>query len=420
LTPYFKDGVLFMGDEKTAPRLDLSGLKIDPNAKTVKKSGKPWMLIGILAMLLILAFAAYGLLSAQKMEVTVMTVQNPGGHQINSVLNASGYVTPRLRSTIAAKITGRVKEMLVEEGMKVKEGDVLARLDDSDAQASFHASEAERNASVSGLHELEINLDEAQKNLERIKTLKAEGIMDQQSLDKAQATADGLKARLEMTRDQVKAVEAKMKMAEIEIENCVIRAPFSGIAVSKDAQVGEVVSPVSSGGHTRTGISTIVDMTSLEIEVDVNESYISKVTIDQKVKATLDAYPDWIMDGKVRTIIPTADRQKATVKVRISFDQLDEKIIPDMGVKVAFLNGESEKKEASQVRAIVPKEVLRQARGKTVVYVVKTGKLEERVVTTGASGTSGIEILSGVMPGEQLVLSGPPTLRDGQAVHVQS
>jgi HlyD family secretion protein len=138
------------------------------------------------------------------------------------------------------------------------------------------------------------------------------------------------------------------------------------------------------------------------------------------VKATLDAYPDWIMDGKVRTIIPTADRQKATVKVRISFDQLDEKIIPDMGVKVAFLNGESEKKEASQVRAIVPKEVLRQARGKTVVYVVKTGKLEERVVTTGASGTSGIEILSGVMPGEQLVLSGPPTLRDGQAVHVQS
>jgi len=408
-----------MSDEKTAPRLDLSGLKIDPNAKTLKKSSKPWLLLGILCVLIVLALSAYAWVSAQKAEVTVMTVQNPGESQINSVLNASGYVTPRLRATIAAKITGRVKEMLVEEGMQVKQGDILARLDDSDAQASFNAAEAERNAAVSGLHELEINLEEAQKNLERIKTLKAEGIVDQQSLDKAQAAADGLKARLQMTQDQVKAVEAKMKMAEIEIENCVIRAPFSGIAVSKDAQVGEVVSPVSAGAHTRTGISTLVDMTSLEIEVDVNESYISKVTIGQKVKATLDAYPDWIMGGKVRTIIPTADRQKATVKVRISFDELDGKIIPDMGVKVAFLNDEGEMKETSQVRAIVPKEVLRQARGKTVVYVVKTGKLEERVVTTGASGSSGVEILSGVMPGEQLVLSGPAVLQDGQDVHVR-
>ena len=408
-----------MIETKNSKERDLSSLRIDPKAKhSSSRSNKSivWIALGLIVIACVCGFL---FLKGQKIQVEVATARPAGGIAGMTILNASGYVTPRRRATVAAKITGRIKEMLVEEGMKVEKGQVLALLDDADAKATYESAKADRDVAKASIPELEINLTDAERTYKRNAGLVEKGVVDTQTFEKSEALFHGLKARLNQAKGQVKAAEAKMKVAKREIENCTIRAPFSGIAVSKDAQVGEIVSPMSAGGSfTRTGISTIVDMSSLEIEVDVNESYIAKVTMDQKVEATLDAYPDWHIPAKVRTVIPTADRQKATVKVRIAFDQLDPRILPDMGVKVAFLN-EAPSESQSQVKALIPKEALREVEGRKIVFVVKNDRLEQRVVTPGNLSGDEIGILAGIMPGEQLVVKGPNSMKDGQKVKIK-
>jgi len=335
------------------------------------------------------------------------------------VLNASGYVTPRRRSTVAAKITGRVEEMMVEEGMNVEAGQVLARIDDADARKLLGSAQAEYDVARAAIAELEVNCADAKRTLQRIERLQGEKVSSQQDLDRAQAAVDSLKARLALAGEQVRSARARIEVARQDVENCTVRAPFSGIAVSKDAQVGEMVSPISAGGgFTRTGIATIVDMGSLEIEVDVNESYIAKVGIGQAVEATLDAYPDWRIPGAVRTIIPTADRQKATVKVRIAFAALDPRILPDMGVKVSFLSGEKSVQD-SQVRTLIPRQALREIEGKQVVFQYREGRLALRTVTVGSKQASEVEVLEGISPGDTVVVSGPANLKDGQRAQVE-
>jgi len=224
----------------------------------------------------------------------------------------------------------------------------------------------------------------------------------------------------------VAAAESRIAVAQQAVDNCTIRAPFAGIVVSKDAQVGEMVSPISAGGgFTRTGIATIVDMKSNEIEVDVNESYIARVVPHQKVKATLDAYPDKQLDAKVRTVIPTADRQKATVKVRITFDKLEDFILPDMGVKVAFLEDEPRpstdrsKDKGPQAVAFIPKGAVRSDSNTSFVFLVRDGKVERRAVSVGIDRGTDVAILAGVTPGDSLVVKGPENLRDGDKVEIR-
>jgi RND family efflux transporter MFP subunit len=235
-----------------------------------------------------------------------------------------------------------------------------------------------------------------------------------------------MKAQIAQAHEQVNAADSKMSIDRQNIENCIVRSPFDGIAVSKDAQPGEMVSPISAGGgFTRTGISTIVDMNSNEIEVDVNENYIARVKPGQKVIATLDAYPDWQIPAHVRTIIPTADREKGTVKVRASFDHLDPRILPDMGVKVAFLDEEpvakkpglrDEKPPASKAVAMVPPQAVHTVNGQSAVFLFHDGTLERRAVRTGVLRGPNIEVLAGVAPGDIVVISGPPELHDGEQV----
>src|SRR5205823_8260399 len=214
-------------------------------------------------------------------------------------------------------------------------------LDDSDYKRALDSAKADRDASQASIADFQVQLRNAEIQLKRAQELRDSGIQTQEALDNARTAADSLRAKIALTKEQVAAAQSRIAVAQQSVDNCVIRAPFPGIVVSKDAQVGEMVSPISAGGgFTRTGIATIVDMKSNEIEVDVNESYIARVVPHQKVKATLDAYPDKQLDAKVRTVIPTADRQKATVKVRITFDKLEDFILPDMGVKVAFLEDE--------------------------------------------------------------------------------
>jgi RND family efflux transporter MFP subunit len=333
-------------------------------------------------------------------------------------------VTARRRATVSSKITGKVVEVNVEEGMAVKEGQVLARLDDANARAALLLAEAQAEAARQAVAEMEVRLAEARVTLRRRFQLVKDGLATQAEVDQAQAEVDSIAARIAAARQQVRVAESQVAVQQTDLDNTVIRAPFSGVAISKDAQPGEMVSPVSAGGgFTRTGISTIVDMRSLEIEVDVNEAYINRVTPGQSVSAMLDAYPDWQIPARVITMVPTADRQKATVLVRIGFNELDPRILPDMGVKVTFLREEEDTSSSETVvrnRAVmVPKVAVRTENYQTVVFVVKGDRVERRAVKVGGTDGDRVEILAGLQSGEQVVSPVPATLSDGTAVVVK-
>lgn len=398
-------------NQQTIP--DLSALKIDHSVRSTKKAG-PSKLIGLGIAVLCIGAIILIAISASKKNVVEVTQARPyTQHEGAAVLNASGYVTPRQRATVAAKITGRVQKMLVEEGMHVVEGQVLALLDSSDARERLRAAEADFEVARAAVADLQVNLEDARRTLARVQNLHRDGVASDQDFDKAAAAVNSLQARLKLAQEQVEAAQRRRDVAAQDVENCVVRAPFAGIVVSKDAQVGEMVSPISAGGgFTRTGIATIVDMESLEIEVDVNESYISKVSIGQKVDAALDAYPDWHLPATVRTIIPTADRQKATVKVRIAFDRLDSKILPDMGVKVTFLS--SAQKTEGHTSVLVKREALREGDNGWYVFVFENGRIRQRPVVLGEMLANDSEIVGGLAPGDQVVVSSSEPLRDGQ------
>jgi RND family efflux transporter MFP subunit len=407
-------------DEKRESTLpDLSALRIDPQARPNSRKDKRVSLVVTAGVAILLLLTGIVLLKNRKVTVEVTAARAAVQGKGAVILNASGYVTPRRRATVAAKITGRVQELLVEEGMHVEAGQVLARLDDSDAKARVASARTNHEVALAAIAELEVNLADANRTLHRTESLRSEGVASQQDLDHAQAAADALKARIALTKGQVRYAKAQLDVALQDLDNCTVRSPFKGIAVSKDAQIGEMVSPVSAGGgFTRTGIATIVDMNSLEIEVDVNESYIAKVSTGQKVEATLDAYPDWQIPSTVRTVIPTADRQKATVKVRIAFDALDPRILPDMGVKVSFLNNEETSKNTG-ARTLIPRKAVRDVDGKQVVFQFKEGKLTMRPVKLGQTRGNEIEVLEGIAAGDQVVVNGPERLGDGRRAEIK-
>ncbi|HXH49342.1 MAG TPA: efflux RND transporter periplasmic adaptor subunit [Terriglobia bacterium] len=406
------------------PNADLSSLKIRDSARSKGVRGKILRIFSASLGVLILVIGGVLAFRTQTPGVEVAGALPANSPQAETLLNASGYVTPRRRATVAAKITGRVTGVFFEEGMSVKEGQLLARLDDSDANRALNAAIADRNASRAAIADLEVQLKYAEIQLRRTQQLVAEKVQSQEALDTARTNVDSLKARILLARDQVAASEARVLSAQQGVDNCIINAPFGGIVVSKDAQVGEMVSPISAGGgFTRTGIATIVDMNSNEIEVDVNEAYIARVHRGQKVMATLDAYPDWHIPSHVRTVIPTADRDKGTVKVRITFDKLDPRILPDMGVKVAFLNepdtAKKTKAHGATARAIIPEAAVRGTGAKSYVFAVRDGKVERRAVTLGQTISHNVEVMAGVNPGDELVVRGPENLHDGMKVEIR-
>ena len=330
---------------------DLSGLKIEERERGDRAGRHTWRGFALAGLALLIVIAAAVILRGRVPAVEVATVRPGGDSAAAALLNASGYVTPRRRATVAAKITARVVDVYVDEGMTVSEGQVLARLDDADARRRLTAARTQRDATAARIRNLEVNLANAEREFHRQTELDKSGFTSAQEVDAARTTAESLRAQIDATREEVRAADAQIAVAQQDVDNCTVRAPFAGVVVSKDAQRGEMVSPISAGGgFTRTGIATIVDMDSIEIEVDVNESYIARVEPGQRVEAVLDAYPDWRIPAKVRTVIPTADRQKATVKVRISFDTLDPRILPDMGVKVSFLAAEQPSGQAPPAR----------------------------------------------------------------------
>ncbi len=398
---------------------DLGALRIDAHKRGSRKPGKR---IALFLLVLVAALVASGGVYAymhQAPSVQVATVDSPdNGPQ--ALLNASGYVTPQRRATVAAKITGRVTGVFFTEGMHVNKGFVLATLDDSDAQRSLASAKADRNASQANILDLQVQLKNAQIELHRVQELRAAGVQSQEALDDETMAADSLRAKIDYAQAEVLAAEARIEEAQQAVDNCIISAPFDGIIVSKDAQVGEMVSPISAGGgFTRTGIATIVDMASNEIEVDVNENYIARVRPGQEVTAVLDAYPDWKIPCHVRTIIPTADRQKATVEVRVAFDKLDPRILPDMGVKVTFLGEQEKQAKGAPVGVMVPQNSVHSDNGQTIVFLVKDDHVERCAVKVGTTNGAQTQILAGLTPGDTVVVGGPGDLRDGETVAIR-
>jgi len=396
----------------------LEGLRIHRSDDDVRRTGVRWWIVAPVVVL-VLAVSAWLFLRGGRKEVRVAAakVLSTGGAPA-SVLNATGYVTARRQATVSSKVTGKIVEVFIEEGMQVKAGQELARLDAAYASKGLGLAQAEAAAAASALEETRVRIREAQLDYDRAARLAQSEISSKADVDRARAQLEAAKARLAAQTDQLGTARQQIELQRQNVEDLIIRAPFDGIVVSKDAQPGEMISPVSAGGgFTRTGICTIVDMESLEIEVDVNEAYIGRVSPNQRVEAVLDAYPDWRIPGHVITAVPTADRQKATVKVRIAFDERDQRVLPDMGVKVSFITSETAAAAVSP-GVQVPKAAVRRDGETDVVFVVKDEKAERRAVKVVSTEGDLVRLASGVTGSEQVVIEGPE-LQDGDKVEVK-
>jgi RND family efflux transporter MFP subunit len=391
-----------------------------------EERGRPgfrWLPVLLLALVALSAAAwFFGARQVPVAAVRTAVAREAQSREGATVLNASGYVTARRQATVSAKFTGRVTEVLIEEGMVVEEGQVLARLDDSNLRPALALAEAQLVSAQRGAQETEALLTEARLNFERSVQLVERKLASAAELDRSRALARSLEAQLERKQADVEVAARQVDIYRQQMEDTIIRAPFAGIVVAKNAQPGEMISPVSAGGgFTRTGIGTIVDMSSLEIGIDVNEAYINRVTPDQAVVATLDAYPDWSIPCHVIAIIPTADRERATVGVRVGFDALDPRILPDMGVKVAFQDVEPDGGVALAAGGVaVPAAAVRREQDRGYVFVVRNGIAERRAVAASQERNGTILVQSGLAPGEIVVIEATSELTDGAAVREKS
>ncbi|MFL2725777.1 MAG: efflux RND transporter periplasmic adaptor subunit [Gammaproteobacteria bacterium] len=375
----------------------LNDLKIDrsednePESSFIKRLG--FVLVSIIILFLVLT--QLGFLSQDEIiEVDAYKAKsaNQSNNSTSSVLDASGYVTARMQATVSSKITGKVLEVYIEEGMFVEKDQILAQLDDSTVQAELKFAETQ--------------LQEARRVFNRTLELRKDNLASQASLDAAESQLDGLKARLDIS----KQIVSDMK----------IRAPFSGVVINKAAQPGEMISPVSAGGgFTRTGIGTIVDMDSLEVEVDVNESYINRVQPGQPAITNLNAYPEWDINSEVIAIIPTADRNKATVKVRIGLLEKDQRVLPDMGAKVSFLKEQPNTKSVVLKGVIVPSTSVIKEGASSFVFLIKNGIIVKTKVQVESTSANYARIINGIKNGDSVVVNSNNGLQDGQEVVIK-
>ncbi len=402
----------------------LGKLRIDRNTPP-ERSRPPWIAPTVgFVVIAALAAGVWSFMHRQAVPMAVATVvveapdsANNGGIG-NSVLDASGYVIARRQATVSAKITGKVIEVLIEEGMQVEEGQVLARLDDSIPRGEYELSEARLEAAQASLQELDTQLQQARLDERRAADLVDRELVSAAEGDRTRLLREGVEARLERTRADIRVSKSALALQQRMLDDLIIRAPFRGVIVAKAAQPGEMISPISAGGgFTRTGIGTIVDMDSLEVEVDVNEAYINRVRPEQPVTVVLNAYPQLQIRGRVIAIIPTADRNKATVRVRIGFVERDERVLPDMGVKVSFLESAASVPAADADTAmLLPRLETAGLRGsgadRYVFVVTPDHTLEQRGVRVGDVVGSQTRIVSGLVAGERVLLGA----RDGSAV----
>jgi RND family efflux transporter MFP subunit len=398
----------------------LKELRIDRKASPPRKP-RLGLWIGVAVALAVIALAVWLLLGREDaIEVTTApAVAIGGGGGSTAVLDASGYVVARRMATVSSKITGKVQEVLIEEGQRVEEGQVMATLDPVDAAAQQRLSASQLEATRSQLGSVRAQLREAGANATRLDALARQQLVSRSQYEQAVAQRDALRAQLAGTQRNVQVAQNQVAIAGNGVDNTVVRAPFAGVIVAKAAQPGEIVSPLSAGGgFTRTGIGTIVDMDSLEVEVEVGDAFIGRVQPRMPVEATLNAYQDWKIPGEVIAIIPTADRSKATVKVRVALDSKDPRIVPDMGVRVSFLEKPRPATENGENQGVrVPAAAIVKRGGASVVFVVGADDtVERRSLTLGRALAADRQVLKGLAAGETVVLDPPAGLENGAKV----
>lgn len=400
----------------------LKELRIDRQAPQSEEPRRwPWIVLAVVVVLAVLAAAGWWLFGGERAVVVRTATVLPlsaGGSASASVLDATGYVVARRIATVSAKITGKVRDVRIEEGQRVAEGEIMATLDPIDADAQRSLSAAQLSAARSQLGAVQAQLAQAEAEATRLGSLVTQQLVSKSQYDQAIASRGSLRAQLVTAQRNIDVSADALAISDLGVDNTIVRAPFAGVVIAKAAQPGEIISPLSAGGgFTRTGIGTIVDMDSLEVEVDVSEAYIGKVQPRMPVEATLNAYPDWKMPAEVIAIIPTADRSKATVKVRIALKQKDPRIVPDMGVRVSFLD----KPAPASATSAQPKGVLVPTaalvdRGGDAVFVVRDNLARLTRVQLGELRGDNRIVRSGVTAGDTVVVDPPPTLADGAAV----
>jgi RND family efflux transporter MFP subunit len=409
-------------DDKSAL---LNQLRIDrAGAPAPSAARKRWLAVAAVIVLL----AALGFWWATRPSAVPVHVVAPqpiagdGSAAAGSILDASGYVVARRQATVASKITAKMVELDIEEGDHVKAGQIIAKLDDTNVRAALDQTRAQLDYAKASLTETEVNLANAQRDYDRQKSLLQSHYVSQAAVDNSQTTMDALRAQLATQRSNIEVVARAMNLAERNLDDTIVRAPFSGVVTVKAAQPGEMVSPVSAGGgFTRTGIGTIVDMDSLEIQVDVNENFINRVRPAQQVTAKLNAYPDWQIPAHVIAVIPTADRSKGTVTVRIALDQKDARILPEMGVRVSFL-ADASQPPAGKTAApgvILPANAVQGSGTTGTIFVVHDDTVERRAVRLGGTSGDGVVVLSGLTAADHVAVGDFSQLKDGAKIRVE-
>jgi RND family efflux transporter MFP subunit len=401
----------------------LKELRIDRSAPPTPTRRSLWIALAVATAVLVVGVLAWALFGRDRaVEVETTRVVAIGGGSSASVLDATGYVVARRMATVSAKITGKVQEVLIEEGQQVAAGEVMARLDPVDALAQRQLATSQLEAARSEIGSVQAQLQEAESNAQRMERLVREKLVSSSQHEQAIAQRDALRAQLATAQRNAQVAASRLRIAEQDLDNTVVRAPFAGVVIAKAAQPGEIVSPLSAGGgYTRTGIGTIVDMDSLEVEVEVGEAFIGRVQPRMPVEATLNAYPDWKIPAEVIAIIPAADRGKATVKVRIALQAKDPRIVPDMGVRVSFLeNRAAADAVARNPGVLAPASAIASRNGKPVAFVVDENKVSERELKLGRTLGDDREVLDGLAGGDSVVVDPPESLADGSRVRIAS
>ena len=414
-----------------SPSADLSRLRINRDAPPpgARRPLGRTIALAVLALLLVigavLALRRGGTTSVQVVTVAPAAGSEGGGSGAATSVTANGYVVARTRASVSAKLAGRIADLRVSEGSTIRRGEIIATLENADYEAQAAQAKASVATARAELVEARAASELAAREAARLRDMQQENadLVSEQDLDNVEGRATQAAARLEAAEARLAAAQASFRFAQANLENTVIRAPFSGTVLRKEAEIGEVVAPSVGGGLTRGAVVTMADLTTLEVEVDVNEAYIARVRKGGPALITLDAYPDTAFRGEVRQVVPTADRQRATVQVKVSIVDRDPRILPEMGARVDFLeeapaDGAAPAAPAGPPRFRIPAAAVREVNGESVVWLVRNGRLEPRTVQAGPVSAGFREIRSGLAGGEQLLVSGVDEPEAGMRVKV--
>jgi RND family efflux transporter MFP subunit len=410
---------------------DLSKLRIDrgaPPAPVKRALGRNLIIFAAAVLVVAVTMILLRARSVPVVQVATATASGAGGGGTGGAtsVTANGYVVARTKASVSAKTAGRLASLTVSEGSYVHRGEIIARLDNADFQAAVAQAQANVATADASLIEATADRDQSERDAARIREIRTRNpnLMSQQDLETYTSRAAAAAARLNAAVARKRSAEAALRLAQASNENTVIRAPFTGTVLRKDAEVGEVVAPSVGGGLTRGAVVTMADLSTLEVEVDVNEAYISRIANGRPARITLDAYPDTTFRGEVRQVVPTADRQRATVQVKVSILDRDPRILPEMGAKVDFLEPEQPKTAGAATPARtavrIPSAALRSDGGASYVWLVRDGQLSKRPVTPGPVSGGFLEIRSGLAGGEQLLIGGVDAPTEGMKVKTQT